>query len=217
MRQTGRNDAGFTLIELVIVIMLTAVLMVTMFEALDKVRDNEERVRQNKNEEKEAYLLFHRLSPLFKNMSSFKLFDGRGYSFYFRGTGNGAVFLSRSPLVSPFRTVHMVELRMDRGRLLYREKMLRGKDQGGRFNFMELSDVQFLPLVEEIEAARFRYLVWDTRAGDWVWKTQLNTFDKDTAPDEVRLQVNLKGKVYDYSFVRAIEDNPEETPGDIFQ
>lgn len=217
MKHRFLNNAGFTLIELVIVIMLTAVLMVTMFEALDKIHSNEARVRKTKNEEKEAYLLFHRLSPLFKNMSAFRLYNGQAYMFYFSGTGRGAVFLSRSPLVSQYRTVHIIELRLNKGRLLYREKMLRAKKKGEHYNFTELNDVPFLTLVEDIQAARFQYLVWDTRTGDWLWKSQLNTFDRDAAPDEVRMQVNLKGKVYDYTFVRAIEDNPEELPEGLFQ
>jgi prepilin-type N-terminal cleavage/methylation domain-containing protein len=213
----GVNRKGFTLLELVSVIMLIAVLMVTMFGALDQVRDNEERSRQSKDEEKEAYLLFHRLSPLFKNMSTYKLYSGREYADYFRGTGRGMVFLSRSPLVSPFRTVHIVELMFDRGRILYREKALRPKDQGQPFSFMELKDEPFIPLLEQLDAAVFQYLVWDNRAGDWVWKPQLNSFDKDPSPDEVMVRLRIKGKAYMFTFPRAIVDKIEEAPGDLFQ
>ena len=76
------KSSGFTLIEIVIVIALTSIVMVTIFQALDRVRTNESRFDEQREGEKNLYLLYHRLDTLFKNTSSFKVFNNQENSVY---------------------------------------------------------------------------------------------------------------------------------------
>ncbi|MCP5048976.1 MAG: prepilin-type N-terminal cleavage/methylation domain-containing protein [bacterium] len=215
-KRIGTRD-GFTLLEIVIVISLTAMLMVTVFEALEKVRNNEERVQRTKDDEKEAYLLYHRLSDLFRNASSFKVFNGREQTGYFRGYRNGVVFLSRAPLVSPYRGVHFVELQFDKGRLLYREKMFRQPELRKPTTFEELKDEPFYTLLEEVDRAVFQFYGWDQGAKEFLWRKAVNSFEKDQPPGELLLWMNYKGKVYNFTFPRVIIDEEKEVPVDLFR
>ncbi len=208
---------GFTLLEIVIVIALTAVLMMTIFQALAKVRENEARTQQKKDEEKSVYLLFHRLGDLFKNRSSFTVFNGRDETVYFRGSSSGAVFLSRAPLVSPYRGVHFVELRFVNKKILYREKIFRQEKPGDPISFEQLKEEPFLPLLEEVEQAAFQYFGWDNGARNFLWKSNLNSFEKDTPPDEILLRVTYRGKGYELIFPKVIIDKNEEVPVDLFR
>lgn len=213
----NRSRRGFTLLEIVIVVALTAILMVTVFQALDKVKNNEAHSQRRKDEQKDVYLLFHRLTDLFKNASSFTVFNGKMDSTYFYGTRDGAIFLSRAPLISPFRVLHFVELRFSKHRMLYREKVFRVKEQGLPVSFLELKTEPFCTLLDNVDGAIFRYYAWDSVRLNVDWRKAVNSFEKNLPPEEISLQLSYRGKKVVFIFPRVIIDvNEEEVPGDLF-
>jgi prepilin-type N-terminal cleavage/methylation domain-containing protein len=212
-----RNNRGFTLIEVVVVVALTAILMVTVFQALAKVKENEARSQRVKDNEKTAYLTFHRLSDLFKNISSRQFFNGREISPFFRGSGKHAVFLSRAPLVSPYGGIHMVELMFKSHTLFYREISVPGLRQGESIGFGLLKEVDFMPLFEEVQNLSMQYFSWDGGRRSYLWKKNIDTFKNDVIPQEIQLNMVYKGKLYEFNFPKLILDEDQEVPGDLFQ
>jgi prepilin-type N-terminal cleavage/methylation domain-containing protein len=208
---------GFTLLEILMVITLTSILMVTVFQALNRVKRNEAKFDRQRDEEKEVYLLFNRLSSLFKNISSCEIFNNREFTVYFRGVGRGMVFLSRAPLISPYGGIHFIELRFEKKKLLYREKTFGGRGEADFVSFDELEGEAVYTLLGNVENLQFRYYVWDKDAGNFSWKREANSFEKDPLPLDVSLRMFYEGKDYDLLFPRVITDKNEEIPDDLFK
>lgn len=197
---------------------MTAILMVTIFQALGKVKDKESRSQRRKDEQKDVYLLFHRLTDLFKNASSYQIFNGHMNSSYFLGSKEGAIFLSRAPLISPYRVLHFVELRFAQHRILYRERIFREKKQGLPMDFRELKRESFVTLLENVDRATFLYYAWDSSRLNFDWRKAVNSFEKNLPPEEMTLTLNYRGKVVQLVFPRVIiDENSEEVPGELFQ
>jgi prepilin-type N-terminal cleavage/methylation domain-containing protein len=211
------NNRGFTLLEIVVVVALTAILMVTVFQALAKVKENEVRSQRVKDNEKAAYLFFNRLSDLFKNMSSSRFFNGRELEPFFWGNGKRAVFLSRAPLVSPYGGIHMVELMFQKHTLFYREIPFPGLQQGESVSFDHLKEEIFLPLLQEVQNLSMQYFTWDTGRRNFMWKKNIDTFKNDSLPGEVQLSMTYQGHLYVFNFPKIIMDENQEVPGDLFQ
>ena len=209
--------SGFTLLEIIIVITLTSILMVTIFQALDRVRKNESKLQEQRNYERDVYFLFNRLSDLFKSISSFDVFNSREQSPYFRGGSKDMVFLSRTPLVSPFGGVYFVQLQFADQKVYYREKAFRGRGIEEFVSFDELEGNAFYTILEDVEDLQFQYFLWDSGVGDFVWKREVNSFEKDPLPLRVRLRMLYEGKVYDLVFLKAIIDENEEIPAQLFR
>ncbi len=203
---------GFTLVEIVIVIALASFLLVTVFQALDRVKENEIRFDTERNEEKEIYLLFDRLSGLFKNMSSFAVFNNLEQTLYFHGTADGAIFLSRSPLMAPYPSVYLVEIRFREGKILYREKPFRQDSTAVSFSFDEMKEAPFYTLLEGPTGFRLDYYIWDEGAESYSWETGVDSFEKDPLPLQVSLRVVYKSKEYSMLFQKVITDKNEEIP-----
>jgi len=213
----SRDERGFTLLELVIVVALTAILMVTVFGALDKVKNSEERVRQSKDYEKESYLLFHRLSGLFKNRSGFIIYTNGRAAEIFRGSGRGLVFLTRAPLLSYYRSLFLVELMFRDRRVYYRECPFRENDPSRPFSLRPLEQEPFLPLLEDVDKATFGYFGWNPHVKDFTSRDVVDCFAGDEGPDEVLMRMVYHDKTYDFSFPRGIIDETQEIPGDLFK
>lgn len=212
MIKKTQTNTGFTLIEIVIVIVLTSIVIVTIFQALDRVRKNESKLDEHREGEREVYLLYHRLANLFKNVSSFKVFNNREEAFYFQGRENEMVFLARSPLLSPYGGIHFVDLCFRGGKILYREKMFREPEEGDFISFEELEDQRFYPLLEEVDRVRFQYYLYDTGIADFTWREVVNSFEKDPLPLKVSFDVVYNGKAYNFIFHKVITDENKEIP-----
>lgn len=212
MRKKTNTNTGFTLIEIVIVIVLTSILIVTIFQALDRVRKYESKFDEQREGEREVYLLYHRLANLFKNTSSFKVFNNREQAFYFQGRENEVIFLSRAPLISPHGGIYFVDLRFQEEEILYREKMFRPPEEGDFISFEELEDQRFYPLLGEVERVRFQYYLYDTGIADFTWKEVVNSFEKDPLPLKVSLDIVYDGKEYHFIFHKVIIDENKEIP-----
>ncbi len=218
MRKKNQTDTntdmgtGFTLIEVVIVIVLTSIIIVTIFQGLGRVRKNESRLDERMEGEREVYLLYHRLGNLFKNISSFQVFNNREQAFYFLGRENGMIFLSRSPLLSPYGGVHFVDLCFRKGEILYREKMFRESEEGDFISFEELEGRPFYPLLREVEGVRFQYYLYDTGIADFTWREAVNSFEKDPLPLKVSFDIVYEGIEYNFIFPKVIVDESKEIP-----
>lgn len=193
-------------------IALTSIVLVTIFQALGRVRENEARFDEQREGEKEVYLLYNRLSNLFKNTSSFKVFNNRDQSVYFQGSGNGVIFLSRAPLISPYGGVHFIEIGWGEQRILYREGIFREPEEGGFISFEELEQETFHTLLEDVEQAWFRYYLYDNGVGDFVWKEVVNSFEKDPLPLKISLDIVYDRKEYHFMFHKVITDENKEIP-----
>lgn len=209
------KNKGFTLIEIVLVILITSILVVLVFQALDSIRNNEARAEQKRDDEKRVYILFNSLSNLFKNISSYKVFDNREESYYFLGRPDSVLFLSRSPIIFPYPGLYFVEIRFDKGAILYREKAFREENSAASFETME--DDPYFPLLEDVEALEFQYYLWDHRTRRFLWKSEVNSFDGDGPPLRVLLGIRYGGKVFDMSFDKKILDKNEEIPPQLFR
>ena len=214
---TRSQARGFTLIEIVVVIALTSMIMVIIFQALGKVRTNEAKFDDQRQEEKEVYLLYNRLSNLFKNTSSFKVFNNREESLYFQGTGNDMIFFSRSPLISRWGGIYFIEIHYDGQRLLYREKPYREPEEGNFVTFEEIRNETFHTLLDNVEQAGFQYNILDSGVGDYVWREGLNSYEKDPLPRQIALDLVVAGKPYSLLFYKVIEDEPKEVPEYLFR
>jgi len=212
MRKKTNVNTGFTLIEIVIVIVLTSIIIVTIFQALGRVRKNESKLDEQREGEREVYLLYLRLANLFKNVSSFKVFNNREQAFYFRGRENGMVFLARCPLLSPYGGIHFVDLCFRDGKILYREKMFREPEEGDFISFEEMEDQYFYPLLEEVDRVRFQYYLYDTDIADFTWRGAVNSFEKDPLPVKVSFDIVYDGKAYNFIFHKVITDENKEIP-----
>lgn len=216
-KETKTKINGFTLLEILVVIALTSILMVTVFQALHRVRKNEAKFQRQRDDEKDVYLLFYRMSNLFKNTSSLEVFNNREFSVYFRGEGGGMTFLSRAPLISPYGGVYFIEMRFEKNKILYREKNFIGRGDADFVSFAELESEAFYTLLEDVEGARFQYYLWDKGADDFTWKGDMNSFEKDPLPMKVGLRMLYGGRVYDLLFPKAITDKNEEIPVDLLK
>jgi prepilin-type N-terminal cleavage/methylation domain-containing protein len=212
MRQKTNVNTGFTLIEIVIVIVLTSILIVTIFQALGRVRRNEAKFDEQREGEREVYLLYHRLENLFKNTSSYKVFNNREQAFYFQGSENEMIFLSRSPLLSPYGGIHFVDLYFREGKILYREKMFREPEEGNFISFEELAGQRFYPLLEEVDRVRFQYYLYDEGIPGFTWRGVVNSFEKDPLPLMVSFDIVYDGKEYNFIFHKVITDESKEIP-----
>jgi prepilin-type N-terminal cleavage/methylation domain-containing protein len=212
MRKKPNVNTGFTLIEIVIVIVLTSILIVTIFQALGRVRRNEAKFDEQREGEREVYLLYHRLENLFKNTSSYKVFNNREQAFYFQGSENEMIFLSRSPLLSPYGGIHFVDLYFREGKILYREKMFREPEEGNFISFEELAGQRFYPLLEEVDRVRFQYYLYDEGIPGFTWRGVVNSFEKDPLPLMVSFDIVYDGKEYNFIFHKVITDESKEIP-----
>ena len=212
MRQKTTTNTGFTLIEIVIVIVLTSILIVTIFQALGRVRRNESKFDEQREGEREVYLLYHRLENLFKNTSSYKVFNNREQAFYFLGSVNEMIFLSRSPLLSPYGGIHFVDLYFRDGKILYREKMFREPEEGNFISFEELAGQHFYPLLEGVDGVRFQYYLYDEGIPGFTWRGVVNSFEKDPVPLVFSFDIVYDGKEYNFLFHKVITDESKEIP-----
>jgi prepilin-type N-terminal cleavage/methylation domain-containing protein len=212
MRQKTTTNTGFTLIEIVIVIVLTSILIVTIFQALGRVRRNESKFDEQREGEREVYLLYHRLENLFKNTSSYKVFNNREQAFYFLGSVNEMIFLSRSPLLSPYGGIHFVDLYFRDGKILYREKMFREPEEGNFISFEELAGQSFYPLLEGVDGVRFQYYLYDEGIPGFTWRGVVNSFEKDPVPLMFSFDIVYDGKEYNFLFHKVITDESKEIP-----
>ncbi len=210
-RAAGGTSAGgtngFTLLEVVIVIVLTAVLMALLFQALSQVHSNEEAYIRHRDREKEVYLLYNALRPLFRTASATPIFNNRTLTPYFQGTGERAIFLSRSPLIFPYGCLSFVELRFHKNQILYREKRFYQTKE--TIDFSELEDTDYLPLLEEVDQIDFLYYFWDQRSLKFDWKRTVDTFDRDALPLTVSLAIRFKGRLYEFLFPIITNDSRE--------
>lgn len=201
---------GFTLLEIVIVIAITAILTVALFEALDRVRRNEARFRQKQETEKEIYLLYNGLSAFFKNLSQYMVFNNREETPFFQGGKEGLIGLTQCPLIAPGHGLRFAELRFDKKnrRLLYREKDFRESrpEKGAFITFEELAKEPFYPLLEDVRALEFLYFSWDAGNRRYEWKERLDTFKRDSLPRQVLLRLDHGGRRCEMSFHRIIQD-----------
>jgi prepilin-type N-terminal cleavage/methylation domain-containing protein len=211
------KSAGFTLIEIVIVIALTSIVMVMIFQALGRVRTNEARFDAQREGEKDLYFLYNRLDNLFKNTSSFQVFNNREHSVYFLGTGHEVIFLSRAPLISTYRGLYFIQLRFEKGVILYREKMFQAAETGDFISFAELENEPFYPLLENVVHARFQYYLPDSGVGDYGWREVVNSFEKDPLPLRVSLDLSVGGNRYDFLFYMVIHDENQDIPDQLLQ
>lgn len=207
-----KNEKGFTLVEIILVIMITSILVVMIFQALDHVRQNEARFLAKREDEKNLYILFNALANLFKNTSSFSVFNNREEVPYFLGTGHNVIFLSRAPLVFPYGDIHVIELKFEKNNIWYREKLFREPDEREFVSFDELKDRPFYSLLKNVTTAEFQYYLWDRRSGQFAWKQDVNSFEKDDMPLRVSLRIDFGGKLYELPFDRIIKDKNEKIP-----
>jgi hypothetical protein len=145
-------------------------------------------------------------------MSSFTVFNNREEIPFFRGTPYGVVFLSRAPLIFPYGGIHFIELVFDKNKIWYREKMFRVPEEQNFVSFDQLKDQPFYPLLENITTAEFQYYLWDRRSGQFSWKQEVNSFEKDGLPLRVSLRIAYAGKLYELPFDRIIQDKNEKIP-----
>ena len=212
MRKKTDINTGFTLIEIVIVIVLTSIVMVMIFQALGRVRANESKLDEQREGEKEVYLLYLRLANLFRNISSYKVFNNQEQAFYFQGHENGITFLSRCPLLSHYGGIHFIDLYFQEGNILYREKMFREPEEGDFISFEELADQYFYPLLDQVDMVRFQYYLYDAGIADFTWRGAVNSFEKDPLPIKVSLEIVYDGKAYNFIFHKVITDENREVP-----
>ncbi|HLP60211.1 MAG TPA: hypothetical protein VK186_15335, partial [Candidatus Deferrimicrobium sp.] len=173
---------------------------------------NEARLLGKRDDEKQLYILSNALANLFKNTSSFTVFNNREEVPFFLGTPHGVIFLTRAPLVFPYGGLHFIELQFEKNNIWYREKPFREPEEQNFVSFDELKDRPFYPLLEKVKAAQFQYYLWDRRSGEFAWKQDVNSFEKDELPLRVSLRIELGGKLYELPFDRVIKDKNEKIP-----
>ncbi len=171
-----------------------------------------------REDEKEVYILFNALSGLVKNISSYEVYNEREDSAYFLGSETGAVFLTRSPLMSPHGGIHFAELRFAEGQLLYRELLFSvPEDDMAATTFGAMGDTPFITLMDEVDGMAMQYFHWDPRRRQYRWNREINTFDRDTIPLTVSLEINYRGRIYPMSFDIIIKDKNEIIPPQLLQ
>lgn len=197
---TLRLTVGFTLVEVLVVIILVSLIMVIVFTALDRVRTNEDKLARLTERAKEIYLLEYRLSELFKQTSGFMVINNRQFSCYFQGDSENVVFLSRSPLFSPFRQIHWVELRFDKKKqaLLYRETLYSPKNQPVW--------KKFEVLLNKVKHMKLDYYALDPKIGQWNWQKDVDTFLNQPLPFKMKLTLFYDKQHTEMLFQRAIND-----------
>ena len=204
------SKKGFTLIEIIVVIVLTSTLMVLVTTALSKVRLNEIKIEKKKNFESDMYVLHNSLSSLLKNVSSFIIFNNRNRTNYFLGKDNEITFLSKNPIIFPYQTNHFIKISFNKGKLLYREKKFRIENLNVSFD--EFNEEETFTLFENIKKVEFSFFTWHKGLKKYVWKDYLNTFEGDLLPLKIKIILMIKEKEYKFKFNCLLRDKNEKIP-----
>ncbi len=205
-----RSKKGFTLIEIVVVIVLTSILIVFITSTLSKIRLTEVKIEKKTSFDKELYLLYNSLSSLIKNVSSFFLFNNGIRTNYFLGKDNEITFLSKYPIIFPYRSKHFIKIFFRKGKLLYKEKKIQGKLLN--VTFEELNEVETFTLIENITKVEFSYFTFNKVLKKYVWKNYLNTFEKDILPQKILIKLYHKEAEYKFTFNCILRDKNEKIP-----
>lgn len=209
-----RKQRGFTLIELVISISLTAILVAVVFSAWQRTRLNEERFDEVKKVEKEIYVLYHSFNGLFKNTSSVKVFYNLNRRSFFVGKDDSVIFITREPLVAPRRTLHFVDIREENGNLVYQEQRMQGlpEEQRPGADMFSSSSQEKMVLLEGIDDFSLRYQVRDESSAKLQWRNQLLSLEKEAFPETVGMSFSYKGQEFKFTFSVVIRDQYDKIP-----
>jgi prepilin-type N-terminal cleavage/methylation domain-containing protein len=213
-RRCEGRIGGFTLIEILLAIALISAVMVVMFEALSAIRVNEQRIEARKDRQKEIYFGYNALSHLLKNMSAVEIFNNRNRTPLFFGDGDEMVFISKHPLMFPYRVPHLVKVFLHLDRLEYLEAPL-----DVRQNFISFDVLRGEPqvLLNDIRRLSLSYLVWDPLLKREEWKATVNSFEGDGLPRQVLLEFTRNGRDERMVFVRRIHDSYDEIPEALYK
>ncbi len=205
---------GFTLMELIISIALTAILVAVVFSAWQRTRLNEERFDKVKKIEKEIYILFHSFNGLFKNTSSVKVFYNLNSLPFFVGDEKRVLLITRESLVAALRGLHFVEIKEENGNLVYQELRMQGlpEDQRPGADMFPASSPSQTILLEGIDGLGFRYLVKDESGKKDVWRNRLHSLEKDEFPAKIQLSFNYKGQEFQFEFNVILKDRYDKIP-----
>ena len=214
MHRSNAETSGFTLIEILLAVSLISAVMVVMFAALSAVRENARRIETLKEDRKSVYLVYHALHYLFKSMSAVEVFNSRNRTPFFFGDDDEMVFISKHPLVFPYRVPHVVGLRLHIDRLEYLEAFL-----DVRQNFLSFDILRGEPhvLMRDIRRVDISYLVWDDLLKREEWKRAVNTFEGDGLPSQILLEISTKTGEERMLFRRQIFDTYDEIPEAFFK
>lgn len=209
-----RGQRGFTLMELVISITLTAILVAVVFSAWQRTRLNEERFDEVKKVEKEIYVLYHSFNGLFKNTSSVKVFYNLNRRSFFLGNDDSVVLITREPLVAPRRTLHFVDIREKNGDLIYQERRMQGlpEEQRPGADMFSSSSPDKLVLLEGIDDFSLRYRIKDQSGNKYLWRNHLYSLEKEEFPDKVDMSFTYKGQEFQFTFSVVIRDRYDKIP-----
>jgi len=215
--QRKNKEKGYTLLEILISITLLSLLLIVLFESLTAIRNTSSKIETKKNIEKDIYMLFTRLSNLFKNLSSIKVFNNISKSYYFLGTEDEIIFISKDPIIFSYPVPHYVDIKFnrDRHRLEYREKIyLESGKYAVSFNF---SNEPYDILLDDVGDFNISYLTWDNISRKLEWQKYIDSFKKDIIPLKIKIEISRDKRDYQFIFKRLINEEYNELPAILFK
>jgi len=208
----GRQQ-GFTLVELVISITLTAILVAVVFSAWQRTRLNEERFDRVKKVERDVYVLFHSFDGLFKSASSVKVFYKLNNLPFFVGEQNRVLLITREPLVAALRGLHYVEIRQEKDELIYREMRMQGVPEDQRPGAdMFSAATPAIVLLQGIDGFQLRYRIKDEDGKKNVWMNRLHSLEKGEFPEKIGLSFTYRGQEFQFEFNVILKDRYDKIP-----
>jgi hypothetical protein len=183
-----------------------------LFESLTAIRNTASKIENKKNIEKNIYMFFTHLSNLFKNLSSIKVFNNISKSYYFLGTEDEIIFISKDPIFFSYPVPHYVDIKFnrDRHRLEYKEKIyLAPGKYAVSFNF---SNEPYDILLDNVEDFKVSYLAWDNVSRKFAWEKYMDSFKKDIIPIKIKIEISREKRDYQFIFKRLINEEYDELP-----
>jgi prepilin-type N-terminal cleavage/methylation domain-containing protein len=206
------KQAGYTLLEILISITLLSLLLIVVFESLTVIRNTASKIETKKNIEKDIYMFFTHLSNLFKNLSSIKVFNNISKSYYFLGTEDEIIFISKDPIIFSYPVPHYIDIKFNGGQhqLGYREKIyLESGKYAVSFNF---SNEPYDILLDNVENFKVSYLIWDNVFRKFAWQKYTDSFKKDIIPIKIKIDISRDKRDYQFIFKRLIDEEYDELP-----
>jgi hypothetical protein len=120
------------------------------------------------------------------------------------------VFLSKNPLISPFHSLFFIDVKFDKNKIYYKEQKFNGEPKVNSFDVLE--DEKAYVLFDDVDNLEFKYFSRDYVEKKNIWKDNINSFEKDSLPLRVKMNLKYKKKEYEFIFNIVIKDQYEEIP-----
>lgn len=198
------KNNGFTLIEILIALTFMSILMITLFKTMGSIQAAAKKVSLARELQKQIYFTYHHCANLFKNASMVTVSNRMNSGPLFKGDKESIAFISKAPVIFAFQTPHSIHLRFNDDALEYAEALFTEsrRDSDGD----DFSDEDYAILIQGITDHKLSYSVWDDSRKEFVWKTELDSFNGDPLPAYISMKFTCQGKEYDFLFKGFIHD-----------